>query len=196
MWVTLFATHTRELASWIVLTNVSVLTALASWWQESLMSFRRRLTKLIVVRCELTTVKRACATTKAMATNISLKKVNSRCTLSRLFHLVHFDKCLQDCIKAWSSGKEKKNRCLEHVSTVSTKHEMRQFHVLRAVTAKNWSTKKRDALGKFLLCQSNPTVFCRSRCRPRRRCLSSLLFQINRHVTWFCLQTQNLGKGH
>ena len=44
--------------------------------------------------------------------------------------------------------------------------------------------KKRDARAKFLLCQSDPIAFCRHR---RRLCLSSLLFQLNRHATWFYL---------
>ena len=75
--------------------------------------------------------------------------------------------------------KEKESRCLEHVSPFSPKHEIWQFHVLRALTAKK-STKKRDARAKFLLCQSDPIAFCRHR---RRLCLSSLLFQLNRHAT-------------
>ena len=44
------------------------------------------------------------------------------------------------------------------MSTFSRKHEIRQIHVVRAVTAKK-STKKRDARAKFLLCQSDPIAF-------------------------------------
>ena len=45
----------------------------------------------------------------------------------------------------------------------------------RATSAKK-CTKKRDARAKFLLCYLNLLLFCRSRCRRRRRCLSSILF--------------------
>ena len=34
--------------------------------------------------------------------------------------------------------------------------------------------KKRDARAKLLFCLSNPLLFCRSRCRLHRRCLSSV----------------------
>ena len=120
-------------------------------------------------------------------------KINQ--SFRNLVHLVHFDNCLQDCIKAWSSGKEKEIRCLEHVSTFSTKHEIRQFHVLRAVTAKK-STKSVMHVQIFCFAKLTPLFFCRSR-RCRWCCwLSSILFQLNRHVTRFCRQTQNLGTGH
>ena len=91
--------------------------------------------------------------------------------------------------------KRKESRCLEHVSTFCTKHEIRQFYVLRAVTAKNLQ-KSVMHVQSFCFANPNLLLFCRSCCQPRRRCLSSLLFQLNRHATWFCLQTQNLGKGH
>ena len=63
----------------------------------------------------------------------------------------------------------------------------------RATSAKK-CTKKRDARAKFLLCYLNLLLFCRSRCRRRRRCLSSILFWSKncatmvtwRHTSLFC----------
>ena len=62
------------------------------------------------------------------------------------------------------SEKEKEGRCL--VFRSSTKRE---------ITAKK-CTKKRDARVKLFFCQAETyCFFCRSCCRRRRRCLSSLL---------------------
>ena len=87
-------------------------------------------------------------------------------TLSRLFHLVQFIKCWQFSLELnskrlhWSSGKEKESRCL--VISSSIKREMRHFHVV-VVHVQSCS-----------FVNINLLLFCRSRCRRRRRCLSSL----------------------
>ena len=52
----------------------------------------------------------------------------------------------------------------------STKREFRHFHVVVGQRRQRNVQKKRDARAKLLFC------FCRSRCRPRRRCLSSLFY--------------------
>ena len=62
----------------------------------------------------------------------------------------------------------------------STKREFRHFHVVVGQRRQRNVQKKRDARAKLLFCQSNLLLFCRSRCRPRRRCLRSL-FKIQRH---------------
>ena len=89
-------------------------------------------------------------------------------TLSRLFHLVYFVKCwqmfwswiLKDCIK----GQGKKRKLLSCVPVLDKTWIQALWRCSRTTTAKNVQ-KKRDARAKLLL-------FCRSRCRPRRRCLS------------------------
>ena len=50
--------------------------------------------------------------------------------------------------------------------TSSTKRENGQFHV--AVVQRR-QRNVHDACVELLFCQSNPVVFCRSRCRRRRR---------------------------
>ena len=65
-----------------------------------------------------------------------------------------------------SSGKEKESSCL--VFTFSTKHEIRNF----PATAKK-CTKKRD-VQSCCFANLNLLLFCRSHCRHRRRCISSL----------------------
>ena len=72
------------------------------------------------------------------------------------------------------SEKEKGNCCL--VFTSSIKRETRRFHVVVVQQRQRNVQKKRDARVKLLFSLSKPNAFffCRSRCRPRRRCLSSL----------------------
>ena len=69
-----------------------------------------------------------------------------------------------------SSGKEKKSCCLVFPSSTG-KQEARRS---RAETAKK-CTKKRVARAELLFANLNLLLFCRSRWRRRRRCLSSLL---------------------
>ena len=65
--------------------------------------------------------------------------------------------------------KEKESRCL--VSTSSIKREIRHFQVVvKEMNNKAWCTCK------VVVCSSKPIAFCRSRCRRRRRFLSSFLF--------------------
>ena len=68
--------------------------------------------------------------------------------------------------------KRKQTRCL--VFTFSTKREIRHFHVVVV----QWRQRNvRDARAELLFCRSEPlTIFCRSRWRRRRLCLSSVIF--------------------
>ena len=75
-----------------------------------------------------------------------------------------------------SSGKRKENGCLVFLS--STKREIRHFHVVVVQRRLRNVPKRRDARAKLLFCEFRPIgFFCRSRCRLRRRCLSSLLLK-------------------
>ena len=93
-------------------------------------------------------------------TTRKLKKMNSRCALSRLFHLVHFNNNIacKTVSKPEVQEKKKKVVVLSMCPRSPEKDEIRQFYVLRAVTAKK-STKKRDARAKLLFCQSDPIAF-------------------------------------
>ena len=71
----------------------------------------------------------------------------------------------------------------------STKREFRHFHVVVGQWRQRNVQKKRDARAKLLFCESNLLLFCRSRCRPRRRCLSSLL-------TWVANVKSTLATNH
>ena len=72
-----------------------------------------------------------------------------------------------------SSGKKKESRCL--VFTYSIKREIWHFYVVVLQWLQRNVQKKRDARAELLFCQSwNLLLFCRSRWRRRRRCLSSL----------------------
>ena len=72
-----------------------------------------------------------------------------------------------------SSGKRKENDCLVFPS--STKREIMYFHVVVVQRQLRNVPKRRDARAKLL--------FCHSRCRRRRRCLSSLLLK---HQLKYC----------
>ena len=101
-------------------------------------------------------------------------------TLSRLFHLVQFVKCWYILLELnskrlyQSSGKEKQSRCL--VFTSSTKREIRHFHVV--VVQRRQRNVQKSVMHVQSLCFAylHLLLFCRSRCRHRRRCLSSLMF--------------------
>ena len=70
-----------------------------------------------------------------------------------------------------SSGNEKEGCCLFFPS--STKREIWHFHVV--VVQRRQEMYKKSMMYKVLFDQSNfLLLFCRSRCRRRRRCLSSL----------------------
>ena len=120
------------------------------------MLFHWRLTKVIVVRREHTTVKGAYAKTTAMATKMSLKKW-TRAALYRA-HSISFTSTIILFARLYQSLKfrKRKRKSLSWACVhVLPKHEIWQFHVLRAATA-NKSTKKRDARAKLLFCQSKP----------------------------------------
>ena len=76
---------------------------------------------------------------------------------------------------------DKEKRCL--VLTFSMKCEIRNFHVVVCHDRKEMYQKiKLDGHAKLLFCYSNLIAFFRSRCRRRRRCLSSLLNLITKIV--------------
>ena len=72
-----------------------------------------------------------------------------------------------------SSGKEKESCCLVFPS--STKHEIRHFHVV--VVQRRLRNVQKSLIHVQTCCFANLNLllFCRSRCRRRRRCLSSLI---------------------
>ena len=72
-----------------------------------------------------------------------------------------------------SSGKEKEICCLVFPS--STKREFRHFHVVVVQRRQRNLQKKRDHVQSCCFASLNLLLFCRSHCRRRRRCLSSLL---------------------
>ena len=116
--------------------------------------------------------------------NVTLKvKVSLLHTLSRLFHLVQFTKCWEFSLELnskrlyRSSGKGKESRCL--VFTYSIKREIWHFYVVVLQWLQRNVQKKRDARAELLFCQSwNLLLFCRSRWRRRRRCLSYLILYL------------------
>ena len=71
-----------------------------------------------------------------------------------------------------SSAKEKESRCL--VFTSSTEHEIRHFPVV--VVQRRQGNVQKSVMHVQSCCFANLHLlrFCRSRCRHRRRCLSSL----------------------
>ena len=76
---------------------------------------------------------------------------------------------------------DKGNRCL--VLMFSMKCEIRNFHVVVCNERKEMYQKiKLDGHAKLLFCYSKLIAFFRSRCRRRRRCLSSLLNLITKIV--------------
>ena len=102
--------------------------------------------------------------------------------LSRLFHLIQFIKCCLFFLELNSkrlyrrSWKEKESRRL--VVTSSTKREIRHIHVVVVPWRQRNVQKRRDACAELLFCQPNILLFCRSRWRHRRRCLSLSLRKI------------------
>ena len=108
-------------------------------------------------------------------------------TLSRLFHLVYFVKCWQMFLELnskglyQSSGKEKESCCLVFPS--STKREIRQFHVV--VVQRRQRNVQKSVMHVQSCCFAclNLLLFCRSCCRRRRRCLSSMTsYKLRRYV--------------
>ena len=77
-----------------------------------------------------------------------------------------------------SSGKEKESCCLLFPS--STKREIRQFHVV--VVQRRQRNVQKSVMHVQSCCFAcvNLLLFCRSRCRRRRRCINSLVAVI----TW------------
>ena len=100
-------------------------------------------------------------------------------TLSRLFHLVPFIKCWQFSLELnskrlyLSSGKEIESRCL--VFSASEKREIRQFHVVVVHWRQRNVQKSMMHVQSCCLANLNQLLFCRSRWRRRRRCLSFLI---------------------
>ena len=100
-------------------------------------------------------------------------------TLSRLFHLVPFIKCWQFSLELnskrlyLSSGKEIESRCL--VFSASEKREIRQFHVVVLHWRQRNVQKSMMHVQSCCLANLNQLLFCRSRWRRRRRCLSFLI---------------------
>ena len=72
-----------------------------------------------------------------------------------------------------SSGKEKQCCCLLFPS--STKREIRQFHVVVVQRRQRNVQKSVMHVQSCCFANLNLLLFCRSRCRRRRRCLSSLM---------------------
>ena len=72
-----------------------------------------------------------------------------------------------------SSGKEEKSRCF--VFTASSKREIRHFHVVVLQRRQRNVQKSVMPMQSCCFANLNLLLFCRSRCRRRRRCLSSLL---------------------
>ena len=70
-------------------------------------------------------------------------------------------------------GKEKESCCLEFTS--STKREIRHFHVVVVQWRLRNVQKSVMHVQGCCFANLNLLLFCRSRCRRRRRCLSSLI---------------------
>ena len=98
--------------------------------------------------------------------------------LSLLFHVVQFVKCWCIFLEMNCNGlylclrKELQNRCL--VFTYSTKREFRQFHVEVAQRRQRNVQRRVIHVQSCCFANLNLLLFWRSRCRHRRRCLSSL----------------------
>ena len=106
-------------------------------------------------------------------------------TLSILFQLVQFVKCWHFFLELnskrlyRSSGKEKESRCL--VFTSSTKREIRHFYDVVVQRRQRNVQKSVMHVQSCCFANPNPLLFCRSRWRRRRCCLSSLLHQRVHH---------------
>ena len=108
-------------------------------------------------------------------------------TLSRLFHLIKFVKWWQNFLELnskrlyQSSGKENESCCLVFPS--STKPEIRHFHVVVVQWRQTNVQKRVMCVQSCCFVNLNVLVFCRSRFRRRRRCLSSLLNSLKYFVS-------------
>ena len=71
-----------------------------------------------------------------------------------------------------SSGKEEENCCFVFPS--STKREIRHYHVVVVQRRQRNVQKSVKHVQSCCFANLNQLLFCRSRCRRRRRCLSSL----------------------
>ena len=89
---------------------------------------------------------------------------------SNLFHSIQFVKCLGCSLELiLTSEKEKENCCLDFTSA-AVEVTLGSFR-----SSCNKGENKRDTRAKLLFYQSDLLLFCRSRCRRRRCCLSSLI---------------------
>ena len=110
--------------------------------------------------------------------NVSKKEFALLQTLSRLFHFVYFVKCWQMLLELnfkvlyEISGKEQESCCRGLPS--SAKRELRHFHVVVA-RRRQQNVHVQNARAKLLFYLSSLLLFCRSRCRRCRRCLSALI---------------------
>ena len=92
------------------------------------------------------------------------------------------DQMLADCLELntkglyQSSGKEKASCCLVFPS--STKLEITHFHVVVVQWRQRNVQKSVMHVLSFCFDTINLLLFCRSSCRRRRRCLSSLIFTV------------------
>ena len=130
-------------------------------------------------------------------TTRKLKKMNSRCTLSRLFHLVHFNNNIACKTVSKPEVQEKKKKVVV-LSMCPRSPQNMKFGSFTSYVLWRQRNLQKSVMHAQSCCFANLNLllFCRSRCRLRHRCLSSLLYQLIRHATWFCLKTQNLGTGH
>ena len=104
-------------------------------------------------------------------------------TLSCIFHLVQFVKCYQFFLELNSKRlyrsftNEKQISCL--VFMFSTKREIRQFHVVVVQWRQRNVQKSGMHVQSCCFAKLNLLLFCRSCCRRRRHCLSSLLMSLS-----------------
>ena len=78
-------------------------------------------------------------------------------------------------VKTVSKFRKRKGKLLSHVFTSWTKREIKHFHVV-VVQRRQRNVQKSMIRGQSCcLINLNQLLFSRSRCRRRRRCLSSLL---------------------
>ena len=114
-------------------------------------------------------------------------------TLSFSFHLVQFLKCWKfvwelDSNRLYRSSGKKSKIVVLCLPTSSTKREISHFLVVVVQWPQRNVQKSVAARAKLLFCQSNLLLFCRSRWRRRRRCLSSLMFDCYPpRYPFFCL---------
>ena len=99
-------------------------------------------------------------------------------TLSRLFHLVWFVKFWQIFVELILKGSikvpEKKKKVVVFCPRPATKREIRQFHVVVVQRRQRNVSKNVMHVQSCCFACLNLLLFCRSRCRRRRRCINSL----------------------